>query len=769
MVLDSILTALGAIACVLAAGSALGAQAASALPAGSAPKALEFPHFPDGMHALVWRNWGVVEPAVLAQVLDTSAENVAEVAESMGLAPAPPIPREQQARLYVTVIRRNWHLLPYEQLLALLGMSADQLAYALREDDFLFAKLGSLKPACEALRYAPPSDAARQRAAQIKRIVEETFGDELRAPGEPRFAFVEALGRPGPTPRPAGRGKPPARLRFIYSYFALYGDPLANPQLDPYPDGLLERLSNLGINGVWMHTVLNTLAPSDTFPEFGAGHAQRLANLRRLVERAKRYNIDIYLYVNEPRAMPGAFFRDRPAMKGAPEGGHFAMCTSSPEVRGWVSDALAHVFRSVPGLGGVFTITASENLTNCASHGGQGGCPRCRDRKPAEIIAEINTAIESGVHRGSPDAKVIVWDWGWGDWAGDAIARLPKSAWFMSVSEWSKPITRGGVATTVGEYSLSAVGPGPRATAHWAMARKAGLKTVAKVQINNTWELSAVPYLPVLDLVAEHCSNLAGAGTDGLMLSWSLGGYPSPNLEVVRQFSQTPAPAKEAVLDGIALERFGADGAPHARRAWTAFSRAFTEFPFDVSVLYNAPMQYGPSNLLFARPSGYRATMVGFPYDDVDTWRGPYPAAVLADQFAKVADGWRDGLPHLRRAAESAPADRAADARAELRFAEAAHLHFRSAANQTRFVLARNALLAKDNPLRGEHRKARLAEVRQMLQDEIETARRLYVLAKHDSRIGYEASNHYYYLPIDLIEKVLNCRDILDRSMAALE
>jgi len=29
----------------------------------------------------------------------------------------------------------------------------------------------------------------------------------------------------------------------------------------------------------------------------------------------------------------------------------------------------------------------------------------------------------------------------------------------MSVSEWSLPIERGGIKTTVGEYSISAVGP----------------------------------------------------------------------------------------------------------------------------------------------------------------------------------------------------------------------------------------------------------------------------------------------------------------------
>ena len=27
--------------------------------------------------------------------------------------------------------------------------------------------------------------------------------------------------------------------------------------------------------------------------------------------------------------------------------------------------------------------------------------------------------------------------------------------------------------------------------------------------------------------------------------------------------------------------------------------------------------------------------------------------------------------------------------------------------------------------------------------------------------IGYEASNHYYYTPIDLLEKVLNCEHVI--------
>src|SRR5213075_1448247 len=252
---------------------------------------------------------------------------------------------------------------------------------------------------------------------------------------------------------------------------------------------------------------------------------------------ARRFGIGIYLYMNEPRAMSAEFFKTRAQMAGVREGQYTAMCTSDPQVRRWMSDALAQVFSSVPNLGGVFTISASENLTNCASHGQHQTCAHCKGRSAASIIAEVNATIEAGVHRGNPDARVLVWDWGWNDGdAAEIIRTLPKSVWLMSVSEWSIPISRGGVKSAVGEYSLSTVGPGPRASGHWKMAREAGLKTVAKIQANNSWEISAVPALPVLDLVAQHAANLKAANIDGMMLSWTLGGYPSANLEVLQRF-----------------------------------------------------------------------------------------------------------------------------------------------------------------------------------------------------------------------------------------
>jgi hypothetical protein len=719
--------------------------------------------FPDALHALVWRNWGLVEPERLAQLVHAQPEQLRDLAESMGLPRTIDVPPQMLRRGYITLVRRNWHLLPYEQLAELLGVSCDELAFRLREDDFLYVKLGSVKPKCDPVRYAMPSPAARRRAAEIKSIVEQHFGQTL-ADGEKRFAFVEMLSQ-----LPASADAHPASAipvtsdsgpRFIYSYFSLFGDPLSDPELDPYPEGLLARLQSLGINGVWLHVVLRQLAPGGPpFPEWGAGHEQRLTNLRRLVDRAKRYGIDVYLYMNEPRAMPKAFFANHPEVAGAPEGEFQALCTSNPAVRDWLRQSLTHVFREVPHLGGIFTITASENLTHCASHAGQAACPRCKHRGEAEIIAEVNAAMEEGVHQAAPDAKVILWDWGWNGHreAPEIIAQLPPRAWLMSVSEWSLPIERGGIPSQVAEYSISAVGPGPRAMRHWRLAKKRGMKTIAKVQLNNSWELSSVPYLPAMNLVAQHCARLAEAQIDGLMLSWSLGGYPSPNLELAQRFARRPPPEIDAALEELAVKRFGQQAAPLVLRAWAKFSRALQQFPHDGAVLYYGPQQMGPANLLYANPTGYAATMVGFPYDDVERWRGRYPAELLASQFEKVAQGWAEGLAHLEAAQALVPLPLRHEAAADLRVAQAAQIHFASASNQTRFVLTRDRLRESTDPAEKQRLRQTLMEI---LDREIDLARRLYRLACADSRLGYEASNHYFYVPLDLVEKVVQCMQL---------
>jgi len=430
-------------------------------------------------------------------------------------------------------------------------------------------------------------------------------------------------------------------------------------------------------------------------------------------------------------------------------------------VRQWLANSLTHVFGQVPDLGGIFTITLSENLTNCFAHGRAELCPNCSKREGWQVVTELLRTYRDGISASNPAAEIVAWDWGWGWVAKGAdpektISNLPKGVQLLSVSEWGKQYERGGVSLSVAEYSISVVGPGANALDHWAVARRNGIGTLAKVQFNNTWENSAVPYIPVPHLIQEHMENLIKEAVGGLMLSWTLGGYPSPNLDVAKEYFYAPYPSKDAVLRKVAVRSYGPAAASSVLQAWETFSRAFKEFPYGVVAGYSIPTQHGPSNPLRLTATGYRAAMILFPYDDLQAWVGAYAPEVAQSQFEKMAGMWEAGLEDFRSALARVPPHQQHQARKDYGIAETCWIHFRSVANQIKFYRLREQLRAKL-----ENAPAIRARMEQIARAEIELAKRLYAISRQDSTIGYEATNHYYYRPLDLAEKVLNCDQVI--------
>ena len=701
-------------------------------------------HFPSRMHTFVWRNWGLVPASRLAKVLDTSEKNVRKVAVSMGLEAKPYVDSDwTSSKGYITLLRRNWHLLPYDQILMLLDMTQEQLEWSLYEDDFLFVKLGRKKPKCERLVYEEPTEAMNRRAAEIAEVVRTNQPDLVI----PRFNFFKAspLAKTvGHQPSTTPQGGMANGLRMVFSYNAVYGDPLMDAEQSSYPDALLSRLSAMGVNAVWVHSVLRMLvAPEGPFPG-DENYEKRLKNLNTLVKRAEKYGIKVMMYVNEPRAMPKNWFdsEEKESLVGLAEGELKTFCTSDPRVRNWLSRSFEKVFKAVPGLGGVFIISRSENLTNCASHWHQNNCPRCAQRPHDELVAEVNNTIAEGVLKGNPEAKVLVWDWGWqDDYAEQIINRLDKRCTLLSVSEWSLPIERGGVASKVGEYSISSVGPGPRAIKHWQYAKAAGLQTAAKVMVNCTWEVSCIPVIPAMELIASHARNLSNEGVKDVMMTWSLGGYPSINYTVFQKMLTDPS----ASLDAIARDYYGEKSGQIVRQAWKEFSDGFKEYPYHVNTLYSGPQHVGPANLFYPERTGWTATMVGFPYDDLNSWRRIYPVDIYISQIRKVADGFARGEALLRKAiADESDPDVKSALKTDLRRAEGFKCVFNSIANQATFVLCRDK---EDN-----------AGMKEAINSEILNVQEFIPLCDEDPTFGYESSNHYFFVPQDLREKILTCR-----------
>src|SRR5690606_216741 len=144
-------------------------------------------------------------------------------------------------------------------------------------------------------------------------------------------------------------------------------------------------------------------------------------------------------------------------------------------------------------------------------------------------------------------------------------------------------------------------------------------------------------------------------------------------------------------------------------------------------------------NLLRLKPTHQRPGMILFPQDAYKSWSGAYPPDVVRAQFRKMAEKWRVGIEKLERLAGKVPAAKRKGAARELAIAKTCLHHFESTANQIEFYLLRDG---EDTPAA----RKRMAEI---ARSERELARLQFFVARGESLIGYEASNHYYYTPLD--------------------
>ena len=684
-------------------------------------EAIALNHFPTRQQAFIFRAYEYVEPAKIAQVLKTTEEKVRKAAADMGL------PEYNPGNVwlnngYITIIRSMWHILPYEQLLELLDMDEEALGIVLREDDFLSVKLGD-KPVCEPIYWQELTEEQKLQTAEIKKVMETV---DLK--GVAPFDFKYNI------PEIKFEGEERFKTRMIYAFSGLFLHAFDVDSREFCPDEQLEAYRKLGVNGIWTQGILSQLTEFPFEPSISKGYEKRLERMRDFVDRLEKYGIKLYLYINEPRFMPPEFFDKFPHIKGhqmkSPKA---CLCTSTPEVQNYLKDNIEALCRAVPKLGGLFTITRSENVTNCYSHSlmkylpDPPTCPRCSKRGVGEVIGEVIDCIAEGARRVSPDIKVMAWSWSWGAHREEIIRHLPKDVILFSQSELSVPFNIGGVEGEVRDYSMSIIGPGEHAKQEWQWAKECGLELGAKVQINTTWEASTVPALPVYPSIEEHIGALKDEGVEHLLLSWTLGGYPGLNI----------AHAAKYFYEKVTLPEEN----EKIKEAANLFVKAFSEFPFHIGVLYKGPQNAGPSNLLYEKPTGYTASMTCYAYDDLESWRSDYPVDVFEDQFAKLCTEWEKGLALLENEPENET----------VIMAKAAYALFKSSLNQIRFIRARD---------KGD-KKAALAAAKA----ELEITRLMLDLMNKNASIGYEAANHYYFSKGQLAEKIVNCYDIIRKYM----
>lgn len=476
-------------------------------------------------------------------------------------------------------------------------------------------------------------------------------------------------------------------IRSPYGNF--YKDEIENCN-NSYPDWYLEKISEYGFNGIWLHCILRDIVKSSIFPEFGKKEKEQIYQLNKLVERCEKYGIRVFLYLCEPRGFKedDKFWEKNSDVKGQVcdfgelWGKFYALCSSTEKVKNFLYESCYKLFKKVQGLGGAFLITASEFHTHCYSHFPKHvylvkhfkemvdwsklgfHCKRCENREPYEVVSEIIKLIRNGIKDASPDSEVIAWDWSWviieKEPQENLIKSLPEDIILMSDFE------RGGYKFSnkkryiIDEYSLSYTGPSPRFKRHFHIGKRYGHKVIAKLQFSTTHEIVTIPYIPVMFTFAEKIERLKKMGGDGYLYCWIFGGEINIVSKLTGILSKESI-SKYGAIKKVSVEEFGEKASKYVIKAWRIFSEAFKNYPFSIPFIYNGPINYAtvypfdinskkvktiPSWLPLPRDeNGY--LKVG---DNLETFIGEFKPEFYIKQLEKMAKEWEKGIELLEKA-----------------------------------------------------------------------------------------------------------------------
>ncbi len=689
-------------------------------------------NLPTRWQTVIFRNYRMVPAERIAMVLECTVEDVEREAARLGLrtGEADPI---WEKRGHITVIRNNWYLLPYDQLMTLIGYTEEKLDFVLAKDDFLFVKLGMAKPVCEKVTYSPLTDEELLETERLAKLIakldtsERKMFDFYNDPTDTEVKYVTSTQN---------------GIRLVHPYLTPCADPFIVDSRTHLPDELLDDYAKVGVNAFVIHATLSTLSPYPLNPEESRDYKIRRKNLRELVQRAKKRGIIIDLYFNEPRAVPRDVFEryGKPELGGSTRGNLVSLCMQKEENQKMLYDLVYDLFSDIPEIGAVSCTTMSENMTHCryqphlAKMKNANVCPVCNElpleSNPVIVLNTINRAIRDA----GSDAHVIAAMWAWtDDQIENGIPKLDKNIKIKCVSEWNVPTNIAGIPCKVVDYSISNYGPGDRAKNIIKLAGENGHTTMAKAQVSNSWEISAVPYMPLFDMELDHIKRLHDIGTTDYQLTWTLGSYPSVTFDMIADYLGAPDTFD---LDKWYEKHYGAE-ASKVHEAVKLCCEGFRKYPFSCDVMYESAKNLGVANRWNLKPVVQKSTMVCWTFDNVEHYAKPYPPEIFISQYEKL-------LADFDKAIEILEGAQGTDAAKELLlFAKVARNHFMADVVHTKYVLCKKNLPASKDEMR-----AIIAEERALCEELIE-------LLPQSTLIGFETANHYFYTERDVIEKLI--------------
>ena len=541
-----------------------------------------------------------------------------------------------------------------------------------------------------------------------------------------------------------------------------------------YTDEELAGISGAGFNAIWVHGILHQVVNSPVFPELGVNCDLHLEALRKLIERAAKHGLKVFLYMQPPRALA----TDHPFWDKYPEaGGHIeeqlpvadssenidyrCFCTSQPIVKEYLRSASEILARELPDLGGIIMITASEYSSHCIARCGmtlgamgeeievKTTCPHCAKREPAEVISEIITLMRDGIRAASDTMEILAWNWSWTFYyekpCREIIERLPKDVILMLGFE------RGGTQdycghkdAVVNEYSISYAGPSEQCMEAFAVAEECGLRIATKLQFGTTHELATVVSLPLLGNVFRKADFMRRNNMAGFMGCWNFGNMLSANTAGFNYFLSKEAPVDESG----ALQTFASDYMPGCKpnecmNAWCTFDEAMRNYPFGISYLYAGPTNY--SLAYIPHPEKLNDISAGGSWlmhergDDLSGCMNDYSLDEIIAGFEKLSAKWAQGISQLENALSDSDSENAVS---ELANAKVCGAVFHSTMNTFKFY-----------KLRLEWSGDKIEEYKSIAKDELAVLEAIKDVVGSDKRFGYHSEAHAYMFNQEMIQE----------------
>ena len=516
-------------------------------------------------------------------------------------------------------------------------------------------------------------------------------------------------------------------------------------QLDFYPDAHLNSIAHSGFDAILVFTT-----DVDTTP---TGYL----DFNDLVDRAKNFGIDVYLYTRMPS--------DR-----HPE---------DPDAEEYYRNSYGKLFRKCPGAKGIIFVGESCGFpskdprtagSNTVLHE-EGIRPKkpLSGYFPSYDFPLWLQLIEKTIHNESPQADIVFWTYNFG-YAPEEdrlkiIENLPENITLLVTYEMFEESHIHGINSVCMDYSISLTGPGKVFAAEAAAAKKRNIKLYTMSNTaGTTWDFGTIPYVPVPhqwlkrhDLLLEAKNNW---DLSGLMEGHHYGFYPSFISELAKWSFWYPRYDSTKILQKIAERDFGKEGAKYAIKAWKLWSESCSGFIPSNEDQWG-PARIGPSYPLIFRPDitrDFRPQEINIPaashaylgniivksfYHPFENeqqspggMRYPIEIKVMQQSLKK----WQKGIEFMEKAVALAPENKQKNANKLLGIGKFVANSVITVIHLKEWFLLNEKLIIESSKIKA---LAILDKIEAIANAEIKNAQNTIPLVEADSRLGWEPTMEY--------------------------